>query len=852
MSFDYKISIVIPVYNSAKCLPICMKSVFGQKNPGSFEVVLINDGSTDDSLSVCREYEKAHDNVVVIDRENGGVSAARNTGILASRGEYIMFLDADDTLESETVGNVARFFDTCREETDLVTYPLANDKGRVKTVDHYRHLYMKKSGVYSLKEYPFVTQSTINVVVKNKGKDSLLFDTTLQITEDHTYITEQLCEKATIGYCAQGQYNYVKNGSNATNAVALPYYTFSQLCRFFDHMQELIEQYPDMDEYIQVLIMHNIAYRFRREQLFLRSPREQEEKEALETLKKYVTRLDDKIIMGYPDLDETAKAYFISMKNDSDVSACVEDGKLVFKNKGVKVFTEDMVTLMVTKIAASGENVILAGAIESPVAAVAGNVELTMYVDDEPKKLELRPSTQSYYKRTRICNTLGFYDKVSITGANELHFEMKIDGSEVKTKLRYLMPKTGINRFFCHCFRVGDKRLVIDYDKIHILTPSQAKEAYKKDNKRTLKTDKAAWAFRKAAFLTRNMHIWLYCDVKNEPKGDAYLQYQHDKDIKDGIKRYYVTPYKIKKYFPGEKNIIPFGNIKHCMLFAGVEKVIVSCEEHNFMPPFAEKHYSKYAGASKQPIFVRLPAGVDCARKPWIRGVDCQLSCAEVISTDSEYQLLHDEYGQPDQTLISCGLPHFDKLNKDGAQKKILFAPTWRKYLVGISRLKPVRADSRFLSSDYYKNTSEFLKSEKLAGILKKYGYTLDFRLHPMLRGYNGQYKNLAEGVTVSDARDISEYAAVITDFSSLLYDFAYMSRPVLMWGIDDSVKYGLHTFDDPNVPEKYISAKCETADELLDALEKTLSGQIKSASSDGFYADGNCMDKLYKAVKEM
>ena len=96
------ISIVIPVYNVQDYLPQCLDSLDFQAG-FKMEVIIVNDGSTDDSLSVCKEYAQRHSNVVVIDKENGGLSDARNAGTKVATGEYIYYLDSDDWLTPNAI-----------------------------------------------------------------------------------------------------------------------------------------------------------------------------------------------------------------------------------------------------------------------------------------------------------------------------------------------------------------------------------------------------------------------------------------------------------------------------------------------------------------------------------------------------------------------------------------------------------------------------------------------------------------------------------------------------------------------------------------------------------------------------
>ena len=88
-------SIIIPIYNTSNYLDECLRSVVEQEFD-DYEVILIDDGSTDDSFDICSNYMKQYGNIVLISKPNGGLSDARNTGIHLARGKYLIFLDGDD------------------------------------------------------------------------------------------------------------------------------------------------------------------------------------------------------------------------------------------------------------------------------------------------------------------------------------------------------------------------------------------------------------------------------------------------------------------------------------------------------------------------------------------------------------------------------------------------------------------------------------------------------------------------------------------------------------------------------------------------------------------------------------
>ena len=92
------ISIIIPVYNVESYLERCVDSVLAQTFE-DFEVILVNDGSTDNSPEICDEYLTVDNRIKIIHKDNGGLSSARNSGLDIAKGRYIMFVDSDDWIE---------------------------------------------------------------------------------------------------------------------------------------------------------------------------------------------------------------------------------------------------------------------------------------------------------------------------------------------------------------------------------------------------------------------------------------------------------------------------------------------------------------------------------------------------------------------------------------------------------------------------------------------------------------------------------------------------------------------------------------------------------------------------------
>ena len=114
-----KLSLVIPVYNVKNYLRGCLDSVLGQ-TVTDFETIVVDDGSTDESGLICDEYERAYpDRIRVIHQANAGLGGARNTGLLAAKGEYVIFLDSDDTVLPDMMETLLPYTET---DADMVIF----------------------------------------------------------------------------------------------------------------------------------------------------------------------------------------------------------------------------------------------------------------------------------------------------------------------------------------------------------------------------------------------------------------------------------------------------------------------------------------------------------------------------------------------------------------------------------------------------------------------------------------------------------------------------------------------------------------------------------------------------------
>lgn len=175
MNKNIKISVVVPIYNVDRWLPRCLTSIIGQSFT-EFELLLVNDGSTDDSLEICQSFSKKDERIKIINKENGGLSDARNAGIDIAQGRYIVFVDSDDYLERNYLFNLYHNIIKTNADIAMCEYKEVTEKGKL-----IKKVYLNEtssaqvvSGRQIIKNI-YRDKGTINIVAWNKIYKTSLF-----------------------------------------------------------------------------------------------------------------------------------------------------------------------------------------------------------------------------------------------------------------------------------------------------------------------------------------------------------------------------------------------------------------------------------------------------------------------------------------------------------------------------------------------------------------------------------------------------------------------------------------------------------------------------------------------------
>lgn len=213
-----KLSVIIPVYNVEKYLKDCVESVINQTYK-DIEIILVNDGSKDNSPQICDELSNLYDNIKYISQENMGVSVARNNGMKFATGELITFVDSDDTLDSDMYQILIDLIE--KENCDIAhcSYKRVDSLG-VKPIGNTGKIYVqnKVDALECLIAGYLFNGSLWNKIYRRELVEGLKFKEGLIINEDILFNIQAFDLAKSTAFIDVAKYNYiVREGYSATN-----------------------------------------------------------------------------------------------------------------------------------------------------------------------------------------------------------------------------------------------------------------------------------------------------------------------------------------------------------------------------------------------------------------------------------------------------------------------------------------------------------------------------------------------------------------------------------------------------------------------------------------------------------
>lgn len=866
--FKYDVSIVIPVYNVEDYLKECLESILRQNyDINKIEIILIDDGSIDNSLNICKKYAEKYKNIKLLTQPNSGVSKARNNGIKNSKGKYIMLLDSDDTISKSAVKNLFNFFEQHYNEIDIVTYPIKfNRHGKISKNIRY-DAYDKGTNIYDINEYIYLNQSTVNIMIKNEFEKTNLYNENMKLSEDQNFDTEMIMKKEKIGYVNEAIYYYRKYDASVSASKNNPYYCFDNI---MSYNEMLLKQYKKDDiipKYVQSLVINTIKWRIKTDELFPYYLEGEEFEKSVNRIRNIIKKIDVDVIMNVSDMNFYHKIYLLKF-SEHKIETKVE-GKINLYCDGILINSFNSVDGLISRFKLKNNKLYLMGDLLSPIFE---DKNLDLYLEKifkdgkkEIVKIDLNISNESYYQSMfKITTSYGFDISFNINDIKK--FKIYLKDKDKKINIEFKFKKFAPNNFITGKINALYSRKSLCF-KIRKKTISNLLRSRIRKGLKCFSKNRKACIYRFIYYFYRTKkNIWLYTD-RGDALDNAYEQFIHDFNKNDNVNRYYVSRFsekEINKYFTIEqkKYLIRQGSLKHKMLYLKSNKIITSFIDLQVYCPF-NKSVTYYNDLTHYEL-VYLQHGILHANLLKMYGKEFTEIDKFVISTNFEKDNLTKKYNYKLEDLILSGMPRMNlNLDKNNIKNKILFAPSWRKYLIGnlVNNKRKLKKND-FINSKFYKEIYEFLHSKELNKFLEKNKFILEFKLHPIFKEYselfeikNNKYIDINFNKT-----DVTEYKIFITDFSSFQFDFVKLERPIIYFMPDmKEFKSGLHTYRKLDLKyEDAFGKLCLQSNEVLKEIERIVKNnckvdkKYKDRMNKFFLKLKNPCDDIYDELREL
>ena len=369
--------------------------------------------------------------------------------------------------------------------------------------------------------------------------------------------------------------------------------------------------------------------------------------------------------------------------------------------------------------------------------------------------------------------------------------------------------------------------------------------------------------------------IWLICEKRTEARDNGYHFYKYIREHHPGINAYYV----ITKGSADLAKVTCLGKViyadtfKHVLYYLAAVRSVASQPYGAFPFGFGKKELkivNKFCNPRQKTVYLRhgvqkdtLPHGILDYATNNIDYIVC--------SAQREYEFVKREYGYPDHAIGCLGLCRFDNLHTaiDKKEKMVLVMPTWRKWLARQKKGVPLMAQEieKFKSSDFYKQFAALMSDPRLLECLRKHGYKLYFYVHYQLQDFTELFLEFANDAVIIadrfhyDVQDLMMRTGImVTDFSSVHFDVAYMNKPLIYFQFDKE------RFEDGHYEKGYYEFEedgfgpcCYEAEDVCRNLEEMVAGdglpaELYRKRAEAFFnlRDNKNCQRTFEAVKNL
>lgn len=853
MQKEYKFSIITAFYNTENYIKESIESVINQTLDfeDNVQLILVDDGSGDESKDIALSYmDKYPDNIIVLSKENGGPSSARNLGLEHATGEYVNFLDSDDKLSEDCLSSVLNHFN--KTDVNIISIPLVYLDFDEEHMLHPKFIKNRVVNVYE--DYQFPQLNIPSCFIKREILEGHSFDERLMVREDAVFINQLLLDEERYALVNDAEYYYRKrpDESSILDTVISQKEFFTPKVNYFYHdlIDYAIKKKGYLPDFIKYVIAYDASHFFNIPTSTVLNRREFEE--FRKTLKDALSYIDDKFITEHDFIAETVKSFLIYLKND-EFHIDVESDKVFLKSNDytINALHDELLVVDIVEIIEDSLNFTTYFTSSCDykyfrMQAIRVNSDGSKDVFDG--KFFDYPTTNRYPKESigvswKFDYTVDFRIPIKKGERSRIYFKLIYDEdgrhAEMHNHLQFQNYDAGLSKVCNYLIKYDEMVIYNKADESFYLQPYSFIKALKLEIVSILKIIKdhgptmASAIFYHLLYLVmypfmRNRRIWIFQDRVDIADDNAKHLFEYAIKQDDEIEKYYVINRNCDDFSMMKKiddNIVPRGSFKNKFLYLFAEKIISSHVNHSWLNPFFNPKYPYFNGfLTIEKCFLQHGVIKDDLSS-WLRKFFQNL---HLFITSSDYErdsILGDTYNYEPEVVKAFGLARHDNLKFGHAKKEILFSPTWRKYLIN---------RRAFEKSQYYYRLNSFLNNERLLEAVREKGYKIVFKPHYDLEPFLDLF-TIADGVEVNTHDSyqtiFNNSAVMITDYSSVFFDFSFLKKPVIYY----------HEGNDYHYDEGYFSYEKMGFGDVIDNEEDLVDKVIE-------YMDNDCeMEDKYK-----
>lgn len=803
----FKVSVIIPIWNVEDYLAEAIDSVINQTCgfKENIELILVNDGSPDNCGEICREYlTKYPENIIYIEQENKGLSAARNAALEVATCEYIAFLDSDDKLSENYVEAGLRFFEQYGDEVDFVAFPLYLFEN-VKSHDHILNRKFTETRIIDIEEeYKSIQAHIASTIIRHKAIKNLRFNTRLTYAEDGEMLHRILLNKRKYGVSTESKLWYRKRwrGNSAIQ-------TCNERVGWYDKLlvlpQLLIEQDLNtlnrVSKYTQFQVIYDTQW-YKLDNIPDSVKNKIDIGALYDKLKWILQYIDVDIIKAATHITFWQKYYLRKIKHNTDaILKLGPDGVPAFYFGDI-LFQTICPGIWVSLIEEI-DGIINVGGYYT-FASYEGLSLVAIYRGETYTAETFHQKQRDiYFLGESVLESKSFVLKVPYSGEGEIKFLIYSEKyGYFPTKLESCYSSRLRNKE--RAFLIGDQAIISKTDTPNILKISPFSIPLLKENiKKYITSNFNDESYKEEVLLLNDYielypemsrkNIWIYMDRHDRADDNAEHLFRYCSSLEDGVERYFV----IDKDAPEKKRleqygkVVDYGSREHKLLVLFADKYVTSNFDFIRQYPFGTTDKIDIFQGLVNSKFIFLQHGI--TKDDMSRHLDRLTKNIKlfITATSLEYDSIIDNesYGYSEEQVKLTGFARYDNLY-DARKKQIVFMPTWRNALQSTTDIVYQYQES-FKYSKYFNAISDFLNDQRLIDAAKKYGYEIVFRPHPVVYNQIDDFR-LNSYVKISpyetSYQDIyADASLIITDYSSAIFDYAYLKKPVIYYHFDDN-----------------------------------------------------------------